>query len=93
MSVSPGVDVIAPLNEAEVRRIRGDFPILGARVQGHPLVYLDSGATSQRPTAVLDAELALSHKKRSFGGIAMDFPGSVFRLPQGGIAEILAQEK
>ncbi len=56
MSVSPGVDVIAPLNEAEVRRIRGDFPILGARVQGHPLVYLDSGATSQRPTAVLDAE-------------------------------------
>lgn len=56
MSASPGVDVIAPLNEAEVRRIRGDFPILGARVHGHPLVYLDSGATSQRPAAVLDAE-------------------------------------
>ena len=56
MSVSPGVDVIAPLDEAEVRRIRGDFPILGAHVHGHPLVYLDSGATSQRPIAVLDAE-------------------------------------
>ena len=56
MSVSPGVDVIAPLSEAEVRRIRGDFPILGAHVHGHPLVYLDSGATSQRPLAVLDAE-------------------------------------
>ena len=48
--------VIAPLDEAEVRRIRGDFPILGAHVHGHPLVYLDSGATSQRPIAVLDAE-------------------------------------
>ncbi|PRA82176.1 aminotransferase class V-fold PLP-dependent enzyme [Microbacterium sp. MYb66] len=56
MSVSPGVDVLAPLNEAEVRRIRGDFPILAAQVHGHPLVYLDSGATSQRPIAVLDAE-------------------------------------
>ncbi len=56
MSVSPGVDVIAPLSEAEVRRIRGDFAILGAHVHGHPLVYLDSGATSQRPLAVLDAE-------------------------------------
>ena len=56
MSTSPGLDVIAPLNDAEVRRIRGDFPILGAQVHGRPLVYLDSGATSQRPVAVLDAE-------------------------------------
>ena len=32
------------------------------------------------------AELALRHKKRSFCWIALDFPGSVFRLPQGGIA-------
>ncbi|MFD5215846.1 cysteine desulfurase [Microbacterium sp. NPDC058345] len=44
------------LSEAEVHRIREDFPILQARVNGHPLVYLDSGATSQRPLAVLDAE-------------------------------------
>lgn len=56
MSASPGVDVIAPLTEDEVRRIRDDFPILGTQVHGHPLTYLDSGATSQRPTAVLDAE-------------------------------------
>lgn len=42
--------------EAEIRHIRADFPILGEQVNGHPLVYLDSGATSQKPTAVLDAE-------------------------------------
>ncbi|MBO9625201.1 MAG: SufS family cysteine desulfurase [Microbacterium sp.] len=40
----------------EVLRIRADFPILAAEVNGHPLAYLDSGATSQRPLAVLDAE-------------------------------------
>jgi cysteine desulfurase/selenocysteine lyase len=41
----------------DVARIRQDFPILGRTVRdGHPLVYLDSGATSQKPLAVLDAE-------------------------------------
>lgn len=41
----------------DVERIRKDFPILHRTVRGgKPLVYLDSGATSQKPTAVLDAE-------------------------------------
>ncbi|PFX03772.1 putative cysteine desulfurase [Nocardia farcinica] len=41
----------------DVARIRADFPILRRTVRdGKPLVYLDSGATSQRPLAVLDAE-------------------------------------
>ncbi len=41
----------------DVPRIRKDFPILGRTVRGdRPLVYLDSAATSQKPTAVLDAE-------------------------------------
>jgi len=35
--------------------IRADFPILTREVNGHPLVYLDSGATSQKPRQVLDA--------------------------------------
>ncbi len=48
--------VDTPLTEAEVHGIRQDFPILQTQVNGHPLVYLDSGATSQRPYAVLDAE-------------------------------------
>lgn len=39
-----------------MRRLREDFPILQTEVHGHPLSYLDSGATSQRPFSVLDAE-------------------------------------
>jgi cysteine desulfurase/selenocysteine lyase len=41
----------------DVARIRKDFPILQRTVRdGRPLVYLDSAATSQKPTSVLDAE-------------------------------------
>ncbi|WP_440711535.1 cysteine desulfurase [Herbiconiux sp. YIM B11900] len=48
----------ATLEEAEVERIRADFPILSRSVNGHPLVYLDSGATSQKPQSVIDVERA-----------------------------------
>ena len=34
---------------------RADFPALGQRVDGHPLVYLDSAATTLRPNSVIDA--------------------------------------
>lgn len=36
-------------------RIKAQFPILNQEINGHPLVYLDSAATSQKPQAVLDA--------------------------------------
>jgi cysteine desulfurase / selenocysteine lyase len=38
-----------------VERIRADFPILHQKVHGHPLVYLDNAATSQKPRQVIDA--------------------------------------
>ena len=41
----------------DVRAIRRDFPILTRQVHGHPLVYLDNAATTQKPQAVIDAEL------------------------------------
>ena len=41
----------------DVERIRKDFPILHQDVHGHPLVYLDNAATSQKPQVVLDALL------------------------------------
>jgi cysteine desulfurase / selenocysteine lyase len=48
-----------PLTASEQEKIRADFPILCRTVRdGRPLVYLDSGATSQRPRQVLDAERA-----------------------------------
>jgi len=39
----------------DVERVRADFPILATRVHGHPLVYLDSAASAQRPLAVIRA--------------------------------------
>lgn len=38
----------------DVEKIRRDFPILKERVHGKPLVYLDNGATSQKPQVVID---------------------------------------
>jgi len=40
----------------DVARVRADFPIFQRSFHGHPLVYLDSAATSQKPRAVLEAE-------------------------------------
>jgi cysteine desulfurase/selenocysteine lyase len=39
----------------DAERIRADFPLLSREVHGKPIVYLDSAATSQKPTSVLDA--------------------------------------
>jgi len=41
--------------ELDVSRIRQDFPVLHRTVRDKPLVYLDSAATTQKPTQVLDA--------------------------------------
>ncbi|HEY6784821.1 MAG TPA: cysteine desulfurase [Gemmatimonadales bacterium] len=39
----------------DVTRVRRDFPILATQAHGKPLVYLDNGATSQKPQSVIDA--------------------------------------
>ena len=39
----------------DVERVRADFPILGRQVNGKPLVYLDNGASAQKPQVVIDA--------------------------------------
>lgn len=44
------------LDDDRARALRADFPILDQQVHESPLVYLDFGATAQRPHAVLDAE-------------------------------------
>ena len=40
----------------DITAIRDQFPILDQQINGHPLVYLDSGATAQKPQCVIDAE-------------------------------------
>ena len=39
----------------DVERVRADFPILSRTVNGRPLVYLDNGASAQKPQVVIDA--------------------------------------
>ena len=47
----------------DVTRIRADFPILQRQVNGKPLVYLDNGASAQKPQVVIDAVThAYSHE-------------------------------
>jgi cysteine desulfurase/selenocysteine lyase len=51
--MTPGPSTAAA--PAEVERLRAQFPILHESVHGHPLVYLDNAATTQKPRVVLDA--------------------------------------
>ena len=46
---------MTPTTVTLAERIREDFPALGQSVYGHPLVYLDNAATSQKPQSVIDA--------------------------------------
>ncbi len=54
-----------PLTNTEVQRIRNDFPILATEVNSRPLIYLDSGATSQNPLTVLEAEQEFYEQRNS----------------------------
>ncbi|MFA1622618.1 cysteine desulfurase [Rhizobium mongolense] len=49
------MDKIVPAATYDVEAIRKDFPILAREVYGKPLVYLDNGASAQKPQAVIDA--------------------------------------
>ena len=53
--MSAKVSAIAARTAYDPQRVRRDFPILATQVNGHPLVYLDSAASSQRPLPVLRA--------------------------------------
>ena len=46
LAVAPGIDIAS---------VRQDFPALASTIHGRPLVYLDSGASAQKPRVVLDA--------------------------------------
>ena len=48
------MQVNGPMNQFDVERIRQDFPILSTLMCGKLLAYLDNGATTQKPRAVID---------------------------------------
>lgn len=56
------VPAIKPAVGFDVERIRADFPILAEKVHGKPLVFLDSGASAQKPRAVIDAMTRMYEK-------------------------------
>ncbi|MET1253862.1 SufS family cysteine desulfurase [Aliikangiella maris] len=49
------VKIDSPLQQFDVDKVRLDFPILNEKVHGQDLVYMDNGATSQKPQSVIDA--------------------------------------
>jgi cysteine desulfurase/selenocysteine lyase len=51
---TPGRDSLVKF---DVERIRKDFPVLDQTIHGKPLIYLDNAATSQKPLAVIEAEV------------------------------------
>lgn len=55
----------------DVERIRSDFPLLARSFHGHPLAYLDSAATSQKPNVVIDtlAEFYREHNANVHRGV------------------------
>lgn len=53
-SGTPGASII-PTAPFDVERIRRDFPILSEKNSGKPLIFLDNAATTQKPSAVIDA--------------------------------------
>ena len=52
---APAPDPAVPTRIFDQAAIRADFPILGQRVHGKPLVFLDNAASAQKPRAVIDA--------------------------------------
>ncbi len=51
---APSLSPIQTREPFDVLQIRRDFPILQEQVNGHPLVWLDNAATTQKPQSVLD---------------------------------------
>ena len=57
---------MTPNVSLDVTKIRNDFPILRRTVNGHPLVYLDNAASSQKPAAVVAAAVVKNSRRFRF---------------------------
>jgi cysteine desulfurase / selenocysteine lyase len=71
----------------DVEKVRADFPILHQQAHGHPLVYLDNAATSQKPRAVIDAIV------RYYEGYNANIHRGVHYLSERATAEYEASRK
>ena len=64
-----GVSTVAGLRE-----VASEFPVLRRKVDGHPLTYLDSSATSQTPQPVIDVHHGMARDDIP-AGISIPIPG------------------
>ena len=63
----------------DVARVRQDFPALSLQVYGKPLVYLDTAASAQQPTAVLDRMTRAYNSE--YANLHRGLPGRAARGP------------
>src|SRR5699024_7454538 len=84
--------VSAPSPEFDVEAIRADFPILTRMLDPYnPMIYLDGGATSQRPRPVIDAEDAyLTHDNAAVKRDAHRLAGAVTDAYEGARERVAA---
>ncbi|MEJ3745445.1 cysteine desulfurase [Actinomycetes bacterium KLBMP 9797] len=68
IAIPQGMPQYGDVPRFDVDKVRADFPILDREVNGHPMVYLDSGNTSQKPRQVIDA--MRDHLERHNGNVA-----------------------
>jgi cysteine desulfurase / selenocysteine lyase len=68
IAIPPGMPQYADKPRFDVAAVRADFPILSREVNGYPMVYLDSGNTSQKPRQVIDA--MRTHLERHNGNVS-----------------------
>ncbi|HEY3010537.1 MAG TPA: cysteine desulfurase [Micromonosporaceae bacterium] len=68
IAIPQGMPQYADKPRFDADAVRADFPILSREVNGHPMVYLDSGNTSQKPRQVLDAMRV--HLERHNGNVS-----------------------
>ncbi|MEO3923212.1 cysteine desulfurase [Micromonosporaceae bacterium B7E4] len=68
IAIPPGMPQYDDVPRYDVEAVRADFPILGREVNGHPMVYLDSANTSQKPRQVLD--VLRGHYERHNGNVS-----------------------
>jgi cysteine desulfurase/selenocysteine lyase len=54
LPMSQAIEILPEAHAADLSRYRKDFPILATTVRGKPLVYLDNGATTQKPAIVIE---------------------------------------
>ena len=85
------MNVQSPVPSYDVEAIRRDFPILTTTVHGHPLVYLDNGASAQKPQAVMDEMVDVMSRRYANVHRGLHHLASAATEAYEGAREIVAQ--